>query len=188
MFDIDTFVDNLRNLHLKDKMGLRKWTKGVLDTLVKMGLNLGYEVYPNRELNEGEVLLDCVWYDVNKEPYVHKKMILGAESEWGNETSKTENKDEVLLDFYKLLDFKCVNKVMIYSTWEFGNDYIEEIRKELIDTLRHYENHIEGEKYIFIEFQNDDQAINTYTISIKETGKNSAIEIDNVQKFLNCWE
>jgi hypothetical protein len=68
MFDINIFVENFRNQNLDAEVSSREWTRAVLETLVEMGVSQGYEVYPNRDEDESEVLLDCVWYDSQNEP------------------------------------------------------------------------------------------------------------------------
>jgi hypothetical protein len=119
---------------------------------------------------------------------IYKKMILGAESEWGNMYGKTQNKEDILEDFYKLLDFKCENKVMIYSTYGFGDEYLLALRNEMLKILREYENHIQGERYIFFDFQDEEKSIDCFTVHIKKTGANSDLDIVRINKFKDCWQ
>lgn len=189
MFDVNLFVEAFKKANMIHNMRLAQWTKAVKNVLIEMGENQNFEVYPNPHVNKGELLLDVAWYDSDgdKVPYVYRKMILGAESEWGSEISKKGNIGEILDDFYKLLDFKCEYKVMIYTTYSWDDRYILELRNELIKTLENYENHVIGEKYIFIEFQDREKAIYSFTINIPKNGKVSSIQINNIDKFPNCW-
>lgn len=187
MFDIKTFVQRIRALQLTYDMSAREWTKAVIDTLVAMGKNQGYEVYPDKEAGMGEVLLDCVWYDVEKEPYVYKKMILGAESEWGTEENKALNTEEVIFDFYKLLDFRCESKVMIFSTYNYDEAYCTQLTNELLEILRSYETHMTGETYYLIDFSDKLNSINYSMVSITESGKIPDLKLYPTERFTNCW-
>jgi hypothetical protein len=53
MFDINTFVQKFRDLQITYNMSTWKWTKAVINTLVAMGKNQGYEVYPEKRLEWG---------------------------------------------------------------------------------------------------------------------------------------
>jgi hypothetical protein len=135
----------------------------------------------------GQFLLDCVWYDVEKEPYVYKKMILGAESEWGTWESKALNTEEVIFDFYKLLDFRCESKVIIFSTYSYDETCCTQLTNEILEILRSYENHMTGEKYYLIDFSDKLNSINCSTVSITKSGKIPDLKIHDTHKFPHSW-
>jgi len=135
------------------KLSYREWTKGIKEIFFNKGSN-EYKIYSS--INAGEYLLDLVWAEEFKGCY--RKLILGLECEWGREDHKGRLED-VEEDFYKLMDVKCIVKVIIYQIGR--KEQSVKFRERFRQVLLNFESHVVDEEYLFIEFVNEFKDIHT---------------------------
>lgn len=175
---------------------LSDWTAAVKSRLVKLGKRRGYVPFATDDRRKsGAYLWDVAWCVEDKvkrgqpptgagidgltfphAPY--RKLVLTAEVEWGRQGQRSgtqvyrQNLEEVFRDFYKLMDARCQTKVMVYTTWLYSDQggleghFLNGFRRILLD----YESHLPQDAYLFIEFDDRNQAINGYTTAVPRRG------------------
>jgi len=93
--------------------GARAWTKRIFQYFIDEGKKRNFEVYANTSViadAKGEYIVDLCWSNEDKGKY--SGLELAMESEWN------ESEEEILADFYKIVDIKSCMKVMIFSVRE----------------------------------------------------------------------
>jgi hypothetical protein len=143
-----------------------EWTDIVMMTLARIARslnNFNNEITPIYHHLDGdkkisEFLWDHVWWQKigNKQ-----QCALVAESEWRGipwRERAQDYADAVSYDFEKLLCAKSPLKVFIYSSHEKGKKDTEDssrlIEDVILEHLRWWNQHVEGETYIIIDFRN----------------------------------
>ncbi len=171
-----------------------EWTHAVKQSLVRLGERRGLAtVATDDRRKSGAHLWDVAWCQEDpktsrptgagivgvqfpRSPY--RQLILAGQVEWGKpgQTRRTQmyrlNLEEVFRDFYKLLDSKCQAKVMVFTSWLHpgqGGPTGEAIRG-LERILSDYQNHLPGERYLFIEFFDVGRQILGYRCQIPKRG------------------
>lgn len=127
----------------RDTKGSRIPTKQVKEALYGLGKDLGYRPYGSQlsttDRTTSEWLYDFTWRETEDKFRIHS-LPLVAESEAGN-------RDEVLLDFLKLIQARAEIRLMIYSV--HSEDVITDM-KEIIDC---FDGSKEDDFYLFAEWR-----------------------------------
>lgn len=122
-------------------------TQAVKIKLRRIGRKLGFLTFPDNDKRlkkpRGQWLFDLIWWD-NRSG--RKAVMLAVESEWNTGIN------EVLHDFEKLLGIKSPLKLMIYRV---RPKTAAGVRKGISEYLREFRQHVNGERYLFCEFQPD---------------------------------
>ncbi|MFO0581656.1 MAG: hypothetical protein U0229_05255 [Anaeromyxobacter sp.] len=135
--------------------GAPEWTNALLNIVVSIGKNLGYDVYPSRYVlnatkrnsrygedgDVGEWLYDACWtrYPSNAGLVRHLRAVqsgeakrheryldLACESEWGGKT-RDLHVQAVVDDFAKLVECRAPLKVMIFGYHKSGEGSFEDL-------------------------------------------------------------
>lgn len=118
------------------------WTQWIKDYFYEKGKKLGYEAEKTKSNNqgEGEYLVDlCWWKEKEKTSTYWLELIL--ESEWNS------SKDEILQDFYKLIDIKAALKVWVCS---WGEKQMKERLSQTCDYILTARFKIPEEQYLIL--------------------------------------
>jgi hypothetical protein len=120
---------------------------------------------PDREKEEGEFLLDLLWWRDSES----NDIVLAVESEWGGERA-------VCHDFGKLLNIKSPLKVMIYDT---NRQALQSLRiRQSIEQLymKKFTQHVEGEKYLLVEINAVENIVCAYEFLVEKNGGLTEVE------------
>jgi len=135
------------------------WTRAVKARLAELGKNkLKLLVSPDPLIFQGEYLLDFIW----QKPAPCADLLLACESEWGDCGSVCE-------DFEKLMHVKAPLKLMIFCAGDHEKDF-SKIRKGIESKyMAEFTQHLEGEKYILLEFTAQPQGVHGYEFIVPPT-------------------
>ncbi len=101
-------------------------------------------IYSDTDADKHEFLLDVVAWDRDEDG---ESLSLAVECEWLQTVKEIEN------DFWKLLVVKAPVKLMIFACPKRGSKFNQHTSWETIKScMKRYKGHIEGEKYVFIDF------------------------------------
>jgi hypothetical protein len=132
------------------------WTGILKEILRNMGKKLNHVVSPDPEGEEPkQFLLDLLWWK-NKDVM---DIVLAVESEWGK-------REDVWFDFGKLMVVKSPLKLMVF----------EKQAKETVRTIeegymRKYDQHIEGEYYLLLEFDTKNKVARSFHYRVPSSGR-----------------
>ncbi len=127
--------------------GDSEWTKSIYNYFYKLGKENSFVVYcrPNIiKAGEYEYLVDLCW-SKGSEYIDYKGLELTLESEW------LKGKDEILLDFCKLVDIKSAMKVMVICIKDEEINYILESMSNAIKNSSIEQK--QSEEYLIIIFR-----------------------------------
>ena len=186
-----------RNLTTVER--LSDWSGAVKGRLVRLGKRRGYVPFATDDRRKSAAYLwDVAWTIEDKvkrgqplcgagieglkfpsAPY--RRLMLTAEVEWGRQGQRPhtqvfrQNLEEVFRDFYKLMDARSPNKVMVYTSWNYpGQSGVEGLfLKGFRNILLDYEAHQPGDSYLFIEFDDARKKLSGYLTAVPKRGPRS---------------
>ena len=136
------------------------WTGILKEILRDTGKKLGHKVNPDPATGEkSQFLLDLVWWKNADD----MDIVLAVESEWGS-------KDHVAHDFGKLLVVKAPLKLMVFEKQK--EDMVEIIKERY---MQRYAHHVEGEYYLFLEFDTHNKEVHSFHFQVPSSGKLDAV-------------
>lgn len=143
---LEKLKSSLEEIHASGRTEGRKAqipTLKVKETLYKLGKDLDYRPYGSGlghlDKTTSEWLYDFHWRQTTNKFRI-KSLPLVVESETGN-------KDEVLLDFLKLIQSRAEVRLMIYNCPEDG------IVEEMIEMINAFDGTQAGDFYLFAEWR-----------------------------------
>jgi GH15 family glucan-1,4-alpha-glucosidase len=148
-------------------------TKAVKQALREIGRDMKFYVAPDDSPvsaprdPESEFLYDMVWFrndDAND-------MVMALESEMDRRSP-----EEILKDFQKLLHVKAPLKILVFQGVEpeWGENILKGVRDKY---LLKFSQHVQGERYIIVEFRFDEDAAHWYQLDIRENGALGDIDL-----------
>jgi hypothetical protein len=128
-----------------------QWTEHIRTILKQLAPPNHKCHFSETRVGRQEFLVDIVWWKIENG---RESMALAAESEWGNPWIRgkylpSHQALEVGRDFGKLLVLKSPIKLMIFASDE--DETRKAIFKEIARYFDQYEDHIAGERYVFID-------------------------------------
>jgi hypothetical protein len=118
------------------------WTKAIKQSLYRLlHKDLTEVIFTNSSENAHEFLLDLIAWDRDD----GEGIVLGMECEW------LITPTEIVSDFEKLLVIKAPLKLMMFASSGTSRSQ-EQILKALDESLQRYKQHVQGERYIFVDF------------------------------------
>jgi hypothetical protein len=145
------------------------YTLGVKHALKKIGEDLGLQTFlTNRKKGMKEFMLDVVWWRKTEDG---EWAVLGAESEWGNsfKNEPQQRANEVIEDFDKLRSFKAPIKVLFFRA---DNSAMRAaIHSKITEYLQLFAQHVQGEQYLFLEFERQKQKCYSYLWVANQNGR-----------------
>jgi hypothetical protein len=175
---------------------LSDWTAAVKTRLIRLGKRRGYSPFATDDRRKSAAYLwDVAWCIEDKKRRGHsasgagieglsfpsapyRRLVLTGEVEWGRQGQRPhtqvfrQNLEEVFRDFYKLMDARSANKVMVYTSWLYPEQaglqglFLSGFRSILLD----YEGHLPGDKYLFLEFDDKSRTLNGYLTEVPKRG------------------
>lgn len=147
-------------------------TQAVKIKLRRIGRGLGFITFPDNDERlkkpRGQWLIDLIWWDDHPG---RKSVMLAVECEWNTGVN------DVLYDFEKLLGIKSPLKVMIYRIRPKTADKVREGIKEY---LREFRQHVNGERYLFCEFQ-PNWTCHCYMLRVRCSGKIGNVKFHTIK-------
>jgi hypothetical protein len=135
----------------------REWTRSIRTRVSEM-CPLGCRAWPLQAHSpRGEFLVDFGWAEIEG----GKRILLAGESEWGSVTKWSTHWRPVEHDFEKLLAFKSVFKVIVFSSNDqladsdsgLDSDFsIGFAKTRIANSLAGYGHNIAGETHILLDF------------------------------------
>jgi hypothetical protein len=140
------------------------WTKKIFQYFSDEGKKINFKVYADSGMIAGtqEYMVDLCWSNEDKDKYYGLE--LAMESEW------SENEDEILYDFSKIVDIKSYLKIMIISVQE---NKINGIIDKMSSMILEGKIKLPNEEYLVIIFTDDFERAENERIGI------SGFRIDN---------
>ena len=126
--------------------GATPWTKKIFQYFSDEGKKRNFKVYADSGMIAGtqEYMVDLCWSNEDKDKYYGLE--LAMESEW------SEDEDEILYDFSKIVDIKSYLKIMIISVQE---KKIRGIIDKMSSTVSEGKIKLPNEEYLIIIFTDD---------------------------------
>jgi hypothetical protein len=149
-------------------------TKAIKQALREIGKDMKFYVAPDQSPvstpsdPESEFLFDMAWFrnaDVND-------IAMAMESEM-----ERKNSGEILRDFQKLLHVKAPLKILVFQGVE--PEWSEHILTNVRDKyLMKFSQHVQGERYIVVEFRFDEQAAHWHQFDVPQNGALREVELE----------
>ncbi|MEE2828174.1 MAG: hypothetical protein VX498_03215 [Myxococcota bacterium] len=196
----DEFAASMvRERSLNTSERLSDWSAAVKSRFVRLGRRRGYMPFATDDRRKSAAYLwDVAWTVEDKlkrgqapsgagieglkfPRAAYRRLILTAEVEWGRQGQRPhtqvfrQNLEEVFRDFYKLMDARSPNKVMVYTSWLYPDQagidglFLRGFRQILLD----YESHQPGDTYLFVEFDDRQRKLSGYQTSVPKRGPRS---------------
>jgi hypothetical protein len=143
-----------------------KWTGWIKENLYSFFDRNAYGISPSIPVStRGEYLTLDITVEEKKSQW---RIIFVAESELDDSRHRAT---EIQKDFEKLLAIKSAYKMMIYSSQKWGSTK-EDIRRELQKSLDGYSHHLQGETYIFIDYNEHSEKNGSFIAHIWQSESN----------------
>lgn len=149
--------------------GAKSWTKRIFQYFFDEGKKRNFGVYANTSViaeAKGEYIVDLCWSNEEKDKYYGLE--LAMESEWN------PSEEEILADFYKLVDIKSYLKIMIISVQE---EKIIGIINKMSSMVSEGKIKLPNEEYLTIIFTGDFERAGNERIGI------SGFRMDNGGRY-----
>jgi hypothetical protein len=146
----------------------RLWTKEVCRRLCDMGNERKLLVCCHGSRDNGEWLLDVVWFASNRH-----EIVLAVESEWGMP-------GDVQDDFDKLMSIKAQRKLLIFNA--IGQFQSNQVVERLEGSMRAYPLHLEGEEYMALDMRAEGTF--GYRFKVPKNGRLESVSFTRIEEPL----